>query len=137
MKIERKYLAHFINAAQPNADADYERLGKDLDGNRLLVLSCDKYMQNVTLLREQSADVVFSSYSGLRVPKEAIRVTEDHRTGVYILENRNAGWKYVTLLHDNGETYVVKLDKSSTDNLWPGDEVIVATTELYDGKVVR
>lgn len=114
-----------------------ERIGEDEDGESLLVLSCDKYMQNVTLLREQSADVVFSSYAGLRVPKEAIRVTEDHRTGVYILENRNAVWKYVTLLHDNGETYVVKLDKSSTDNLWPGDEVIVATTELYDGKVVR
>ena len=30
-KIERKYLAHFINAAQPGAEADYERLGKDLE----------------------------------------------------------------------------------------------------------
>ena len=31
MKIERKYLAHFINAAQPGQEADYERLGKDLE----------------------------------------------------------------------------------------------------------
>ena len=31
-KIERKYLAHFINAAKPGAEAaDYERLGKDLE----------------------------------------------------------------------------------------------------------
>ncbi len=30
-KIERKYLAHFINTAQGNDNAVYERLGKDLE----------------------------------------------------------------------------------------------------------
>ncbi len=30
-KIERKYLAHFINAAAGGEDAQYERLGKDLE----------------------------------------------------------------------------------------------------------
>ena len=30
-KIERKYLAHFINAAEQGQEADYERLGKDLE----------------------------------------------------------------------------------------------------------
>ena len=31
MKIERKFLAHFINAAKPGEQASYERLGKDLE----------------------------------------------------------------------------------------------------------
>jgi len=43
----------------------------------------------------------------------------------------------VKLLLDNGESYVVELDKSSTDNLWPGDEIIVGARDLYDGKVMR
>lgn len=30
-KIERKYLAHYINTAMPGEDATYERLGKDLE----------------------------------------------------------------------------------------------------------
>ena len=30
-KIERKYLAHFINAAVPGEEAKYVRLGKDLE----------------------------------------------------------------------------------------------------------
>ena len=30
-KIERKYLAHFINTAAPDEEAVYERLGKDLE----------------------------------------------------------------------------------------------------------
>ena len=120
-RVGRKIPVTFSSVFYDDISMTIERIGEDEDGESLLVLSCDLYMQDVTLLREQSADVVFTSYSGLRVPKEAIRVTEDQRTGV----------------HDNGETYVVALDKSSTNNLWPGDEVIVGTMELYDGKVVR
>ena len=114
-----------------------ERLGQEEQGGRLLVLSCDKYIQNATLLRQQSADIVFSTYAGLRVPKEAIRVNENGSVGVYVLEGSNAVWKSVNILHDNGETYVVELNKSSVNNLWPGDEIIVTGRDLYDGKVVR
>ena len=136
-RVGRKIPVTFSSVFYDDISMTIERIGEDEDGESLLVLSCDLYMQDVTLLREQSADVVFTSYSGLRVPKEAIRVTEEQRTGVYVLENRNAVWKYVTPLHDNGEPYVVALDKSSPNNLWPGDEVIGGTMELYDGKVVR
>ncbi len=106
------------------------------DGRCVLVLSCSRYMADVTLLRHVSADIVFSSYSGLRVPKNAIRLDEQGRAGVYILEGSTAKWKTVKLLYDNGESYVVELDKSNTSNLWPGDEVIVNAKDLYDGKVV-
>ena len=136
-RVGREIPVTFSSVFYDDLNMTIERIGEDENGESLLVLSSDLYMQDVTLLREQSADVVFSSYSGLRVPKEAIRVTEDQRTGVYVLENRNAVWKYVTPLHDNGETYVVVLDKSSTNNLWPGDEIIVNAPDLYDGKVVR
>ncbi len=114
-----------------------ERVGKDENGSSLLVLSCSYYMQDITLLRQQSADVVFSSYAGLRVPKDAIRVNEASQPGVYVVESNAAVWKSVNILHDNGESYVVELDKSSTSNLWPGDEIIVGAKDLYDGKVVR
>ena len=113
-----------------------ERVGNNEAGYKLLVLSCDRYLQNVTLLRQQSADVVFNSYQGLRVPKDAVRVSDTGQTGVYTLEGAAARWKPINILHDNGESYVVELDKSSTANLWPGDEVIIHAQNLYDGKVV-
>lgn len=112
------------------------RVGEEENGRCLLVLSCDRYMQNMTLLRQQSADIVFTSHTGLRVPKDAIRVIEQV-PGVYVVEGRTAAWKPVHILHDNGESYVVELDKSSTNHLWPGDEIIVGGRNLYDGKVVR
>ena len=112
------------------------RLGGNEAGSRLLVLSSDRALQNVTLLRQQSAEIVFTSYSGLRVPKSAVRV-ENGQTGVYILEGTLAKWKPITILHDTGESYVVTLDTSSTNNLWPGDELIINAKNLYDGKVVN
>ena len=112
------------------------RLGGNEAGSRLLVLSSDRALQNVTLLRQQSAEIVFTSYSGLRVPKSAVCV-ENGQTGVYILEGTLAKWKPITILHDTGESYVVTLDTSSTNNLWPGDELIINAKNLYDGKVVN
>ena len=112
------------------------RLSGNEAGSRLLILSSDRALQNVTLLRQQSAEIVFASYSGLRVPKSAVRV-ENGQTGVYILEGTLAKWKPITILHDTGESYVAALDTSSTDNLWPGDELIINAKNLYDGKVVN
>lgn len=113
-----------------------ERLGDDENGQSLLVLSSESSLQSVTLLRRQQADIILRSHHGLRVPKEAIRTDEAGNIGVYILETTSAQWKPVTLLYDDGDSYVVALDKSATDNLWPGDEIIVNAKELYDGKVV-
>mgnify|MGYP000909180057 CR=1 FL=1 len=112
------------------------RISENQAGFRLLVLSCDRYMQNVTLLRQQSADIVFVSHAGLRVPKSAVHVDKNSQPGVYVLEGATAVWKPIQILHDNGESYVVELDRTSTSNLWPGDEVIVGAKNLYDGKVV-
>lgn len=113
-----------------------ERVGQNEAGFRLLVLSSREYMQSVTLLREQSADVVFIQYTGLRVPKDAVFVDETGQPGVYILESARARWKPISILHDNGESYVAALDKTKTENLWPGDEILVGAKNLYDGKVV-
>ena len=111
------------------------RVGQNEAGFRILVLSSREFMQSVTLLREQTADVVFIQYTGLRVPKDAVYVDESGQPGVYILESARARWKPITILHDNGESYVVELDKTKTENLWPGDEILLGDG-LYDGKVV-
>ena len=117
-------------------DMVISRIGQAEDGRCLLVLSSRRYLSKIAALREQSAQVVFQTYSGLRVPKSSI-CYEDGETGVYIVESTYAKWKKVEILYDAGESYVVKLDKSSTSNLWAGDEIIVVTRDLYNGKVVR
>jgi len=119
-----------------NVDMTVCHLSQVENGRCAILLSADRYMQEITALREKSAEVIFAVYSGLRVPKEAVRVDADGRVGVYVLEGAHANWKPVEILYDNGESYVVTLDKSSVSNLWPGDEIIVSAEDLYDGKVV-
>lgn len=114
-----------------------EYVGNNEGGYRLLILSADRYLQNITLLRQQSAELEFTSYSGLRVPKNAVRTREDGTVGVYVLEGAIARWKSIQILHDIGESYIVELDKESTSNLWPEDEIIISGRNLLDGKVVR
>lgn len=132
-----RVLVTFARDFYGQIEMQVERIGKNEAGSRMVVLSSEYYMQNVTMLRQQSADIVFIEYSGLRVPKEAVRVNDDGQTGVYILEGINAKWKPITILHDNGESYVVALDRSRTGNLWPGDEIIVNAKNLYDGKIME
>lgn len=101
----------------------------------ILVLSSDQYIQNAVTARKQSADLIFDTKSGLRVPKTGIYVV-DGESGVYVLEGAEARWKPVTILYDNGESFVVALDKSTTKNLWPEDEIILTKEELFEGKVM-
>lgn len=113
-----------------------ERLGENEAGSRLLVLSSDRALQNVTAPAAAVGGDRLHVLRRLRVPKSAVRV-ENGQTGVYILEGTLAKWKPITILHDTGESYVVTLDTSSTNNLWPGDELIINAKNLYDGKVVN
>lgn len=108
-----------------------------VDGVSLVTLSCDDHLQDVIHLRQMEAGLVLELYTGIRVPKQAIRVGENGGGGVYVVEGANAVFKSVTMLYDNGNTYVVAEDRSSTNNLWVGDEIIVSARNLYDGKVVK
>lgn len=102
----------------------------------LLVLSCDRKMQEVTALRYQSAEIEFATYSGIRVPKTALREV-DGQTGVYILSGACARWKPVEILYEYGDDCLVAYDSSNTAMLWPKDELILSADELSDGMVIE
>ena len=67
---------------------------------------------------------------------DAIYATEEGQSGVYVLEGAEAKWKSIHILFDNGDSFIVELDKSSTKNLWPEDEIILTTGEIFNGKVM-
>ena len=113
-----------------------EAISEAEDGVCTIVLSCEREPQEVTALRRQSADIIFSSYTGLRVPKQALYMV-DGQAGVYVLEGARARWKPVEILYAYGDGYVVELDQSSTGNLWPGDDIILTSDDIEDGKVME
>ena len=109
------------------------------NGQAAVTLSCRKYLAQTTLLRHQAADVILRTYEGLRVPSNALRVSEEGVTGVYCLDGVTAAFRPVTVLYQGqGYALVRPADGASdTRTLRTGDEVIASAGALYDGKVIR
>ena len=116
----------------------------------LVVFSSDRYLARTTLLRHQTAELIFESFSGLRVPKEAVRMIkstqkdeetgeerEVSKLGVYVLVAGRAEFKGIQVVTEGGDYYVVKPTSTSSDALRAGDEVITQAIGLFDGQLLQ
>ncbi|MBQ9459766.1 MAG: hypothetical protein IJU66_07505 [Oscillospiraceae bacterium] len=120
-------------------------LSREQEGRRLLILTSDRYLSSVTQLRAQSAELILESHTGLRVPKNALRVGENNQTGVYCRIGRFAYFKPVDILYQGEDYFLVKpgdihAARESDVVLYTlrvGDEAIITATELYNGKVIH
>ena len=136
-----------------------DRVSGTEDGQVLVVLSSGENLNLTTLLRRQNAQLIFDSYTGLRVPRSAVRIVwetvkdekgepvlnEDgtEKTtqvyGVYTRWGNTARFKRVEILWQEDEYMLVRSLQESdvARRLRVGDEVITAAEELYDGKVIE
>lgn len=83
-------LNHSLNNMIPMT---VESVSAPQDGQCLVVLSCDDYLQDILHLRTAEAGLVLRLYHGIRVPKQAIRLNEAGQGGVYVIEGANAAFK--------------------------------------------
>lgn len=138
-----------------------ERIGPDEKGGCVLVLSCDRNLRDVTLLRGQTVELIFTQYTGIRVPKQALRLEtveftdpdtgetrQSQALGLYAVAGAQAEFKPVDIVREGSDYYLVTSAKesdffrtvstaeASKRVLRAGDEIIVTASELYDGKVV-
>lgn len=51
-----------------------DRISDEDGGQRLVVFASEQYLNLTTLLRHQNAQVIFDSYTGIRVPRSAVRI---------------------------------------------------------------
>ncbi len=125
-----------------NAQRDYtmtvSSLSQEEDGRQVLVLSCNKYLAELTLLRQPTAEVIRQEYAGLRVPTKALRMNEEGVLGVYCRIGMLARFKPVEQVFAGEDFYLVKAAEGASRELTlrEGDEIIVTANSLYDGKVV-
>lgn len=117
---------------------DVERISPpDGEGRCVLILSCDRAMSETVFLRRQSVDIVDRQYSGIRIPRKALRVSEDGQTGVYCVSGVQAKFKPVEIIYELENYFIVAQNVEDPSALHAGDEIIVTAKGIYDGKVVR
>lgn len=126
-----------------------DRISDVQNGQVTLVLSTAYFMADTTLLRRQTVEVMVESISGIRVPANAIRVrtlestdeetgetTQTYETGVYALVGTQAEFKPVDILYQDDGYCVVSSDNDSKTALRSGDQIILASDDIYDGMVI-
>ena len=122
-----------------------KRVSLPENGRCLIVLKGGSYLSSVSMLREQSAELILDRIDGLRVPKNALRIDADGKIGVYCRIGRQAWFKPVKTLYQGvdyclvapGEIDAVRESDFIFYTLRAGDEVIVSAQELYNGKVLE
>lgn len=131
-------------------DMRVDQVGQAEGDKSVVVFSTDRYLSQTTLLRQQTAELIFNSWSGLRIPKQALRMEKstytdketgqevrNNRLGVYALLGGRAEFKTVEVVTEGDDYYVVRSTTDESDALRAGDEVIVRATELYDGQLLE
>lgn len=132
-----------------------------LEGEQTLaIFSCRTHLSDTTLLRVQTVDVLLHHLEGIRVPRKALRVEtveeplesgdpgespdperatrQVNRYKVYTVVRSQARGQEVEVLYTDENFYLVRpVDASAADRLRAGDEVILNSSGIYDGKVVR
>ncbi|MDO5594248.1 MAG: HlyD family efflux transporter periplasmic adaptor subunit [Eubacteriales bacterium] len=114
-----------------------------------VVFSSTRHLAETSLLRQQSAAVIYESYRGFRVPKEALRMEGD-KYYLYRVSGAQLRKVEVEILCQLDDYYVVWQGKSvdkdgksvqqsaleKAKQIRDGDTIVVRGMNLYDGKVV-
>ena len=140
----------FAKGVERDLNVAIDSVSEEQNGRCVVVFRGDTYLPQLTLLRQQSAQIIYDAVEGIRVPKEALRVmtrtaeqedgtvVESAATGVYAIMGLEARFKPVEVLYTGGDGYTLVRGLSDTERarLRPGDSVIVTAYGLYDGKVI-
>ena len=154
----RNLKLRFAKGVGRDLDVELTYVSEAENGRVAAVFQGDTYLSELTLLRQQSAEVIRQTITGIRVPEEAVRVRERtvtdedgtetvvSETGVYCIVGMEARFKPVDVLYSGDGFALVRstledaeevTDTQEQIRLRAGDEVIITAYDLYDGKAVR
>ncbi len=126
-----------FSQASRDVQATVSSIRDDADTDDTLVIFRSQDMnEDLISMRKQVATVVVASYSGLKVPKSAVRM-EDDKMGVYVLSNSVASYKNIEPLFEGDSYYIVEQNVTGNDSLVINDDIIVEAKDVNDKKVMK
>lgn len=106
------------------------------NGECVVVLSCNNSLGDTLSARITECEIIYESYTGIRVSKEAVRTNEDGEKYIYTEKALQAEMHIVEIVYEQDGYYLVKSDAGDNNPLLEGAKIIVEATDLYDGKVI-
>lgn len=115
--------------------ASVSSISSPSNGKCAVVLRCISAMPEMLTVRFADAEIVNNSCKGLRVPKEACYVDDDG-TYVYTVTGLQAEKKYVNIIRDMKNYYLVKVSNDEKA-LKENNDIILTSHKIYDGMILE
>ena len=128
-----------LRFAQTSQDvkATVHAIRDDVHNDQTLVIFQSQDMnEDLVSMRKQAVTVIIDTYSGLKVPKSAVRMENDEM-GVYVLSDSVSRYKKIEPLFEGEDFYIVKQNVTGNDSLVADDDIITEAKDLDDKKVVK
>ena len=142
--IEKKDLSKFREGASLTVDFPFAGVSdipftvsstREEGEQGIVILYCDYVTAGLTGLRGQTAQLNFSSYSGLLVNSRAVRF-EDGEQGVYVKKGSQIKFRRLNVIFEGNGYVISKIDETDGSMLQAHEEVVVEGRDLYDGKPI-
>jgi len=142
-------LLRFSKGVDRDLPVTLEPIGAQENGRVAAVFRGSAYLQELTLLRQQRAQVITGAITGIRVPRECLRaerayldedgkIAAEEAVGLYCMVGREARFKPVEVVYSADSFVLVRpTAESDAQRLRSGEKVVVSARGLYDGKVLE
>ncbi len=100
----------------------------------VIIFACSNMNSELASMRSGPMTVVKREYSGLKVPKRALRVVDSVR-GVYVVSGMQIKFVPVEIIYSTDD-FILCEKSESDDALRLYDQVVVRGKNLYDGKII-
>ncbi|MBR1384779.1 MAG: hypothetical protein IJ555_13380 [Ruminococcus sp.] len=103
----------------------------DEEGYSVIVMSCNRLDKDIVSSRVLSFELVFDSYHGIKVPREAIRFENDQK-GVYVILGNETTFKKIDVIYE-GSDFVVSKNTSDEEYLLLYDQILLEAVSNQNG----
>lgn len=102
----------------------------DDDSKSVVVLSCNDLDEDLVRSRVISAQLIFDEYTGIKVPRNAMRFQGDQK-GVYVTLGKDISFKKIDVIYE-GDDFVLSRRTSDEDYLLAYDQILLEVVSNKD-----
>lgn len=145
LSVGRSLRVNFTQASLETPVTVYSIVKDRASETALVVLAGTEFNSEMVSMRQQPVEIIIATYTGLRVPKEAVYVQEtttsdgqtNNQTGVFILSGSFQKFKIINKLYETEDYYIVEQSATNSDMLVEQDQIIVSGKNLQNNMVVK
>ena len=119
-----------MSASKSTYDVQVDSVKNCDDGKILVVMNCDRLDEELASARIASSMIVFDEYTGIRVPRKAIRFNGDQK-GVYVILGKDITFKKIDVIYE-GDDFVLSRNTDEPDYLLLYDQILLENVKSED-----